>query len=66
MPLNVYLICVAPVSRGSSSPSEVVKRIKACVQAKGFEEDIKCLHQGGYGDDGCVPPEDMVWSGWLG
>ena len=66
MPLNVYLVRVAPVSHGSSSPSEAVQRIKACVQVKGLEEDIKRLHQGGYGDDGCVPPEVMVKSDWLG
>ena len=66
MPLNVYLVHVAPVSRGSSSRSEDVQRIKARVQAKRLEEDIKLLHQGGYDDDGCVPPEVMVRSGWLG
>ena len=66
MPLNVYLVHVAPVSHGSSSPSEAVQRIKARVQAKGLEEDIKRLHEGGYCDDGCVPPEVMVRSGWLG
>ena len=53
MPLNIYLIRVALVSRGSSSPSEAVQQIKAHVQAKGLEEDIKRLHQGGYGDNSC-------------
>ena len=51
MPLNVYLVRATPVGCGSSSMSKAVQRIKARVQAKGLEEDIKCLHQGWYGDD---------------
>ena len=51
MPLNVYLVRAAPVGCGSSSPLKAVQRIKACVEAKGLEKDIKCLHQAGYDDD---------------
>ena len=52
MPLNVYLVCAALVGCGSSSPPKAVQRIKAHVEAKGLEEDVKRLHQVGYGDDG--------------
>ena len=56
MPLNVYLVQAAPVGCGSSSPSKAVQKIMAHVQVKNLEEDIKRLHQGGYGDDGGSTP----------
>ena len=64
MPLNVC---------GSSSPLKAVQRIKARVQAKTLEENIKRLHQGGYCDDGGGTPwshgeESLieVTGGWCG